>query len=149
MFILNFLSKLFIRGLLIDADNGSLHMVDIFLNLLLLDLLLLEPEVALALLLGLGPPEPLVQRYSLPRARLGEQELGHLLPLGVVSDYARRVGLLELVVHPLDVDVLALQLVQGLLVGLVRLLGDGLALVAHGGEWLPVPHWELGGVRLA
>ena len=57
--------------------------------------------------------------------------------------------MLELVVHPLDVDVLALQLVQGLLVGLVRLLGDGLALVAHGGEWLTVPHWELGGVGLA
>ena len=128
---MDFLCKIPIGGLLVDAENGSLHILDIFLNHLLLDLLPLKLEVALALLLGLGPPEPLVQRYSLPSARLGEHELGHLLPLGVVSDYARRLSVLELGVHPLDVDVLAPQLVKGLLIGLVRLLGVGLALEAH------------------
>ena len=57
---MDFLCKLPVGGLLVDAENGSLHILDIFLNHLLLDLLPLKLEVALALLLGLGPPEPLV-----------------------------------------------------------------------------------------
>ena len=114
------LGELLVRGLLVDADNGSLHSLDIFLSLLLLDLLLLELEVALAFFLGLGSTESLIQRYSLTCTRLEGLELGHLLPLGVVSDYVGRVSVLEFGVHPLDVDVFAPQLVKGLLVGLVR-----------------------------
>ena len=64
MFILNLLCELLVGGLIVDVDNGSFHGLDVFLSSFLLDLLLLELEVALALLLGLGPSEPLVQRYS-------------------------------------------------------------------------------------
>ena len=86
MFLLDPLSELLVRVLLIDTDNCSLHSLDVLLNLALLDLFLFELKVTLALLLGLWPSESHVKWYGILFLGLRQLELRWLATLGVVAN---------------------------------------------------------------